>query len=121
MEMKYSNGQEIDTTGLRVYRKADTIVMRINKAGIPVVIADHVAVVSPNAAGLVVPDDRQQTVLEYDPSVVIPILDPTTGDATGAQMSADQLLATVHSVFAYMCANCRPSNTYMVNVVDMTP
>lgn len=74
----------------------------INKAShLPPKVVFHEERVIEGETGVMTRFPEGQCVLEHDPALAIPLLDPATGEATGETLSMNELYAMVYSVYMH--------------------
>ena len=118
--MKALSVSNIVLDGVVISRRAELISFHHRLNTVPFVEIDEVSVVDDQSIGLIADRNLQKYIVPYDPSIVIPQYDPSTGELTGETQTVDQLMAALYSLYAY-ARNEYIKKTQQQDIVDVPP
>ncbi len=99
------NPQDVNTTS---YKKA-AVIMFNNTGAIPELQVYEDTVIP--LGDTVLTQRTGQYAVPYQPDIIIPLINPLTGELTGDTMPIDNLMAIMYSVYAF-------SRTYQLPVIE---
>ena len=86
---------------VKTYRRSDYIGFYIPENGLPYMqISAVTALVNP-IEGISVNPDTQTITVPYSPDLVIPLVNPLTGEELNRSITADEIMAIMYSLFVH--------------------
>jgi hypothetical protein len=86
---------------VKTYRRAAYIGFYTPKDAEPYMqILEETALIEP-IEGISVNPDTKTTVIPYSPDLVIPLVNPLTGEELNRSITADEIMAIMYSLFIY--------------------
>jgi hypothetical protein len=86
---------------VKTYRRAAYIGFYIPQNSVPYMqIVEETALVEP-IEGISVNPDTKTTVIPYSPGLVIPLVNPLTGEELNSSITADEIMTIMYSLFIY--------------------